>query len=285
MERTLDSTLERPLREPVPRQGGGMKAIFLSDAHLKGPADAAHPKLILFFDRLSGRKSDGGERLAADRIAVDLLVIAGDFFDFWFERRDAIYPGFRQVIDRVAALKGEGVRICFCEGNHDFSLGNYFTGKLGIEVYPEWAELEIDGLRVLVSHGDTVDRTNRKYLALRRFLRSRFARALIGLLPLKLLWGLARLSSETSKRMSSASEDRLSEIMKRFALEKFREGYDAVILGHCHRPALHEVICDGRRKSFATLGDWAANDSYLSCDGGRFALNRFSPDEPEATRR
>lgn len=256
-----------------------MRAIFLSDAHLKGPDDAAHPKLIRFFDRLQGRGDDGGRSISADALIVDLLVIAGDFFDFWFRRGDAVYPGFQPLIDRIAVLKQQGVRICLCEGNHDFFLGDYFTGRLGIEVYPEWAELEIDGLRVLVSHGDTVDRGNRKYLALRRLLRSRFARALQRLLPLKLLWRLARLSSAMSKKMSGESQDRLAEIMHRFALGKFQEGYDAVILGHCHKPILREALYNGRPKTFATLGDWMANDSYLSYDDGRFSLNRLLPEE------
>ena len=255
-----------------------MRAIFLSDAHLKGPGDAAYPKLIRFLDRLRGR-GDGGRPISADALVVDHLVIAGDFFDFWFVRGDIVYPGFQPVVERIAVLKQQGVRICLCEGNHDFFLGEYFTGRLGIEVYPEWAEFEIDGLRILVSHGDTVDRGNRKYLALRRFLRSRFARALQRRLPLKLLWRLARLSSEMSKEMSGESQDRLAEIMNRFAVGKFQEGYDAVILGHCHKPTLREAIYDGRRKTFATLGDWISSDSYLSCHDGRFALNRFLPEE------
>jgi UDP-2,3-diacylglucosamine hydrolase len=256
-----------------------MRAIFLSDAHLKGPDDAAHPKLIRFLDRLQGRGDDGGRTISPDTLVVDHLVIAGDFFDFWFVRGDAVYPGFQQVIDKMTVLKQQGVRICLCEGNHDFFLGEYFTGRLGIEVYPEWAEFKIDGHRVLVSHGDTIDRGNRKYLALRRFLRSRFARVLQRLLPLKLLWRLARLSSEMSKEMSRESQDRLAEIMHRFALGKFREGYDAVILGHCHKPILREAIYEGTTKTFVTLGDWNTGDSYLSCHDGRFSLNRFLPME------
>lgn len=252
-----------------------MRAIFLSDAHLKGPGDPTHLKLLHFFDQLRGRGNEGSRSIDADAIVVDLLVIAGDFFDFWFGRGNDIYPAFRPVIDKIAVLKLEGVRVCLCEGNHDFFLGDYFTSRLGIEVYPEWAELEIDGLRVLVSHGDTVDRGNRRYLALRRFLRGRFARALERLLPLKLVWRLARLSSEMSKSISGTPDDRLVEIMHRFALGKFQKGYDAVILGHCHRPVLREELYKGRTTTFVTLGDWVANDSYLSYHDGRFSMNRF----------
>ena len=175
----------------------------------------------------------------------------------------------------MVALKQEGVRISLCEGNHDFFLADYFSHRLGIDVYPDWAEFNLDGLRILVSHGDTVDRGNRKYLALRGFLRGSFARHLQRLLPLELLWRLARLSSEMSKEMSRESQDRLAEVMYRFALEKFHEGYDAVILGHCHKPLLRETLSGDRKKTFVTLGDWITHDSYLLFDEGRFTLQRF----------
>ncbi|MHB8907329.1 MAG: UDP-2,3-diacylglucosamine diphosphatase [Syntrophales bacterium] len=261
-----------------------MKAIFLSDAHLKGPGAASHEKLTRFFDRLRGRGGIGRGQAPDDTLEVDHLVIAGDFFDFWFARGDAIHPAFRHVVERIAALKRDGVRVSFCEGNHDFFLDEYFSARLGIEVYREWADFEIDGRRILVSHGDTVDRGNRKYLALRGFLRSPFIHGLQRLLPLSLLWGVARLGSRMSKEMSGESAERLVEIMHRFAQGKFREGYDAVILGHCHKPFLTEELYDGRRKTFATLGDWITRDSYLLYDEGRFTLNSSACEDAAVCR-
>ncbi|MBA4423945.1 MAG: hypothetical protein C0390_12760 [Syntrophus sp. (in: bacteria)] len=255
-----------------------MKTVFLSDVHLKGPEYPNHVKLMQFFDRLRGRGGTESGETAVGALTLDHLVIAGDFFDFWFGREDAIYPGFRPVVDRIITLKQEGVRISLCEGNHDFSLADYFSRKLGIDVYPDWAEFNLDGLRILVSHGDTVDRGNLKYLALRGFLRGSFARRLQRLLPLVFLWRLARLSAAMSKEMSRESQDRLAELMYRFALEKFHEGYDAVILGHCHKPLLREILSGDRGKTFVTLGDWITHDSYLLFDEGRFTLQRFPPE-------
>ena len=255
-----------------------MKTVFLSDVHLKGPGDAGHKKIEHFFNRLRGRGGWEYRESAPGTLTLDQLVIAGDFFDFWFEREGAIYPAFRPVVDRLIALKQEGVRICLCEGNHDFFLGDYFSRKLGIDVYPEWAEFNLDGFRILVSHGDTVDRGNLKYLALRRFLRGSFARRLQRMFPLGVLWRLARLSAEMSKEMSRESQDRLAELMYRFALGKFHEGYDAVILGHCHKPLLRETLSGDRKKTFVTLGDWITHDSYLVFEEGRFTLLRFLPE-------
>lgn len=255
-----------------------MRAVFLADAHLKGPGAPEQERVARFLARLRGR---GGRPLPTDSeapLAIDRLVIAGDFFDFWFARGERVYPGFQPVLDRLAALQEEGVRITLCEGNHDFSLAGYFAGGPAIEVHPEWAVLNLDGQRIWVSHGDTVDQSNRRYLALRRFLRSPLARGLQRSLPLSLLWRIARVSSQMSKGMTDASHDRLAEIMHRFAREKFQEGYDAVILGHCHRPLLIAERFGGKETVFATLGDWATHETYLLFQEGRFSLVR-RPDD------
>jgi UDP-2,3-diacylglucosamine hydrolase len=86
---------------------------------------------------------------------------------------------------------------------------------------------------------------------------------------------VARFSSAMSKEMSDESQNRLESIMEQFAQGKFNEGYDAVILGHCHKAFLREEMHDGKQRTFALLGDWLHHHSYLTCDGGRFSLHRF----------
>lgn len=254
-----------------------MKAVFLSDVHLKDADGADYERLMLFFDGLRGRQTSGRTAAAHGAVTLDHLVLAGDFFDFWFSKGETLYPGFHPTVERLAALKREGVRISLCEGNHDFFLGDYFSGKLGLDVHPEWAELDFDGLRVLVSHGDTVDTRNRRYLALRGFLRNPVIRRLEQSLPRSLIWRLARFWSKMSRRACRTPRKEMVEAMHRFAAEKFQEGYDAVILGHCHEPFLRQVDSGGRERTFATLGDWMTHGSYLLLDDGRFTLQRFPP--------
>jgi len=239
-----------------------MKYIFLSDAHLKNRSDPCYADLLRFLDDLS----HGG---------VDHLFIVGDFFDFWFCKDHHIFPDFREAIEKLVTLKAAGTRITLCEGNHDFFLESYFGKKLGMNVFEDWATIDLDGRKTFLAHGDLVDRQNRKYLLLRKILRSRLFYEVQKKVPSPILWTLARLGSHTSRGLSLQSEDHLVGKMFAFSKNKFRDGFDTVILGHSHKPFLQELILDGRQKTFATLGDWTRHKSYLQYENGIFHLSYY----------
>lgn len=255
-----------------------MKAIFLSDAHIRTEKDRHYQSLVGFLSRMKHLDSrdawhPAGEQAGSGPILLDNLFILGDFFDFWFCRKERIYPAFTPVIRQLIRLKELGVHIHFCEGNHDFFLSDYFTQELGMEVFEEWAEFVTNGRRFLLAHGDTVEQGDARQVLLRRFLRSRPFYLLQKWLPSSLLWGAARISSSISRHMSGDQEEMLADKMLAFAMKKFQEGYDVVILGHSHKPVLkNDIVVNNRQKSFATLGDWIRHCSYLSYDNGRFEL-------------
>ncbi len=238
-----------------------MRAIFFSDAHLRG-ADDEDCGLLLSFLRDASRN-------------LDHLFIVGDLFDFWFSRGGVVYPGFQAVIDVLAALQGRGVKIHLFEGNHDFYLAHYFTRYHGIEVFTDDALLQLDGKQIYIAHGDLVDETDRGYRLLRSVLRSRIFFGLQRLLPLPLLWRLARLSSAASKEYLAKPQEGLAAKMEAFALAKFDEGIDAVVLGHCHLPAIKTHTVGDSQRHFVLLGDWLNHRSYLVMDSGGFDLGCY----------
>jgi UDP-2,3-diacylglucosamine hydrolase len=85
------------------------------------------------------------------------------------------------------------------------------------------------------------------------------------------------VSSTVSKELTIESEIIVAKKMEEFALNKFREGIDAVIFGHCHIPLLKEYEIGGQRKTFVTLGDWIKHYSYLCYEDGRFVLSYYKP--------
>ncbi len=226
-----------------------------------------------------GRRQDDFNNGPSGIAGIDDLYILGDFFDFWFSAGAFVYPEFRDVVDMLADLKERGIRIHICEGNHDFFLAGYFARHLGMEVIGEWATLNLEGHRVLISHGDTVDGKNRRYLLLRSVLRSNFFYKLQRALPLPFLWRIARISSRLSKEMTAESSEALAKKMRTFAQRKFKDGFDAVILGHCHKHLLEETRVNGTKKMLALLGDWVHHYSYLCYEDGNFFLANFRPME------
>lgn len=273
-----------PIQEIKPKnQGTSLSCLFLADAHLGDEKDAHYQALMKFLSQVNGRNTAQGEGSSADGqcpssregLSIDHLFILGDFFDFWFSRQDLIYPGFRPIVDLLIRLKKEGVTIHFCEGNHDFFMTPYFSHILGMNVHEDWWDLNCEGRRMLIGHGDLVDRTNHKYLFLRKILRSRAFFILQKLLPLSLLWAMARRSSLASQELMGGAQDVIMARMAAFAEERFRAGYDAVILGHCHKPLLRELVTGGNKKTFVTLGDWIAHYTYLLYDERGFQLQSY----------
>jgi UDP-2,3-diacylglucosamine pyrophosphatase LpxH len=63
--------------------------------------------------------------------------------------------------------------------------------------------------------------------------------------------------------------------MEAFAMKKFDEGIDAVILGHCHLPAIKTHSVGARQRQFVLLGDWLNHRSYLVMGSEGFDLVYF----------
>ncbi len=257
-----------------------MKAIFISDAHLRKSSDERYEKLINFFNTIiEGNVSAlaNPEGAGAKPAYIDDLYFAGDLFDFWFCGKEKIHPEFIPVINKLIELQKAGIRIHLGEGNHDFFMGEYFHDVLGMEVFEETTIATLDNLNVLVAHGDTADKKNIRYLWFRKFLRSRAFYNFQRFIPATVRWTLAGLTSTASKEMTIEDGDTLVKKLVSFAQTKFQENYDAVILGHCHVPSLNHYTVAGKKKTFVTLGDWISHYSFLYYEDGNFYLRYYRP--------
>ncbi len=261
-----------------------MRAIFLSDAHLRGEdADNYHFLLQFFTDlqkeaeqQRKGRR-DGStlQRGEGEPPPLDALFLLGDFFDFWFAKGERCYPGFERIIRLIREIGETGVKIYLFEGNHDFFLDDYFARGLGVTVHQDHATIDLDGYRIYAAHGDLVDQSNRGYLFLRKFLRSRFFYQLQRIIPSRLLWRIALVSSDTSKALWAQTGKMLTDKMCRFALGLGEQGYDGIILGHSHHPLVWAFSVSGEKKVLVTLGDWLTHRSYLEYSNRCFSMKYY----------
>jgi len=258
-----------------------MKAIFISDTHLKKVKDARYGYLVKFLDAArEGRIQSflGAGKEDNQPVYIDDLYIVGDLFDFWLCSKRKINPEFKLIINKLVELQKAGIRIHLSEGNHDFFLREYFHDILGMDVFEEWADVKINGMKVLIGHGDTADKANFKYLLFRKALRSRLFYNFQRLIPSRVRWALAGFSSMASKEMTIEAGDELIEKMLSFAVNKFQEDYDAVVVGHCHKPILRHYTVAGKKKTFVSLGDWINHYSFLYLENKNFVLGYFRPE-------
>jgi UDP-2,3-diacylglucosamine hydrolase len=239
------------------------KIYFFSDAHLgSGSAKQEQFKQNKLLSLLKKVESEATR-----------LYIVGDLFDFWFEYKYLIPKNFQRVLNCLSELREKGINIDYLCGNHDFWLGDFLPEQLGIPVHRDRLEIEHQGKRLYISHGDGLAKSDWGYRILKKILRSKINIWLYRQLPSDFSIPLAKFVSGSSRNYTSGRETKFLEEYRQFAEEKIKSGFDIVILGHTHQP-LMEKIGNG---FYVNLGDWFKHYSYAVMEKGEIRLERFSP--------
>lgn len=238
------------------------RALWLSDIHL-GTGAARTADLLGFLASVS----------------ADVIYLAGDIVDMESLRsRPTFPPQHREVVSRLFDLARTGTRVVYIPGNHDVEFRRLAGRSIGgIEVELEMEHRCANGRRMLVMHGDCLDRFIRRGDALERFGATAYrwlVRADTRIYRLRSRFGAEHrsISSRIKMRLKAANEyiHRFEEMAARYAQ---RRGFDGVICGHIHRPAIRQIgnVC------YANDGDWVEHRTALaeSADG-RLQLLRWA---------
>ncbi len=238
-----------------------MRIVFIADAHLRGTEDENQRRLVEFLDWLATERPDK-------------LVILGDLFEFWTGFNGVIYSHYFPVLKGFELLKNAGTEIIYLEGNHDFSLGPFFTGFLGAKVYRDSATIELDGKRFYLAHGDIVD-PSLGYNLWRWFLRSPIFRLILMVVHPSFMWKIAMRLSDRGKLYP----ERASTIERRhreFAKRRIMAGYDVVVLAHSHIQGIERLTTDRKEGIYANPGGWREACKYMVYQDGEFMLKKYS---------
>jgi UDP-2,3-diacylglucosamine hydrolase len=99
-------------------------------------------------------------------------------------------------------------------------------------------------------------------------LRSLPIRFISHLIPPFIIERVARAMSRASRVYTDSKKDDKEALGREFAVTRFFEGYDAVVLGHFHLPAIWGMELDGRRRTYINTGSWIDRREYVElCDG------------------
>lgn len=239
-----------------------MRKVFIADAHLKCETDENYRLLLDFLGELPGN--------------TDTLFILGDLFEFWIGYPEIPFSHYLPVLEQLRRLRDKGIEIVYFEGNHDFHMGPFFEDSLKARIFSGPAIFDLNGEKVYLCHGDQINSADYGHRLLRSLLHSRLARAVIPLVPPAAASYLAEWMARGSRKSHQVRRSKwdFAAIIREFADARFKEGNDAVVIGHFHLQ-LFEQTANGKIRTLLSLGDWIKHFSYGEWNNGEFSLKTY----------
>ncbi|HEV2443126.1 MAG TPA: UDP-2,3-diacylglucosamine diphosphatase [Steroidobacteraceae bacterium] len=251
----------------APRAPGATPAryVFVSDVHLDAAAPDSLRQFIEFLRTRGGSPS-------APAAGVRALYILGDLFESWVGDDDA-GDERSAVLAALRELTASGVACFLMHGNRDFLLGEGFCRQTGCQLLPDPVVAEIDGERVLLTHGDALCTDDHAYQELRSMVRAPAWQHRFLSLPLSDRQLLANEARAGSRAHTSRTIPKIMDVNAAAVIAAFKAaGVRRIIHGHTHRPAVHDALVEGRSVQRIVLGAWYEQGSYLAYESGRYEL-------------
>lgn len=242
------------------------KLYFASDFHLGVPNYALsrerEDKLVRWLDMIGQDASE--------------IFLMGDIFDFWFEYTTVVPKGYIRLFGKLAQLSDAGIKIYLFKGNHDMWMFDYFQQEFGATIITNELEIERNGKKFYLHHGDGLGPGDAKYKMLKKFFRSRVCQWLFERIHPNLGVGVANRWSHNSKVMQAKNEVRKileQEWLVTYSREVLQTQYfDYLIFGHRHLPLDIKL---NEKSRYINLGDWLNHFSYAVFDGEELYLKYF----------
>ncbi len=240
----------------------------MSDLHVRGSDDPIYLSLL---------------SLIRDRArSGDTLVLAGDVFDLFVGAKEVYVERYRTFFDELRRAGERGVEIHYIEGNHDFLLRRAFEGIPRLSLHTHDFAIEMGEKRFFFAHGDTANRSDYLYRGLRVFFRSPLIRFLVWAFPGKWVDAIGGWSSKVSRSakpevprsLPLKQIESLRKIYRSYAAERLAEGYDFVVMGHCHDLDEMSFQIGGRLGQYVNVGYPRVHGSYLSWSPGDEKIQR-----------
>jgi UDP-2,3-diacylglucosamine hydrolase len=235
--------------------------LFASDLHLDSSAPEAIEQFLTFLREQASH--------------AEALYVLGDLFEAWVGDDDS-QEDKRRVCEALRQLTSSGVPCFYLHGNRDFLLGGEFCARTGGTLLPDPVIAELDGERVLLTHGDALCVDDHAYQELRTIVRNpEWQRRFLNL-PLaerELLAGQARKGSRahTSRTVTYVMDVNDKAVEAAYRATHTRR----IIHGHTHRPGVHDTIVDGQPAQRIVLGAWYEQGSYLFYERGCYELREL----------
>ncbi len=252
---------------PIGSLGPGKKIYFASDFHLGVPNRSTslerEKKIIKWLEHIHGNAS--------------AIFFVGDLFDFWFEYRHVVPKGFVRLQGKLAELSDQGIPLYLFAGNHDLWISDYIAEELGVEIFRNPIQIDINQKRFFIGHGDGLGKGDYPYKVIKKIFTAKIAQWVFRWIHPDIGISIAQFWSHSSKEKSKKKDERFigeKEILFNFCqqIEK-NEHHDYYVFGHRHMPLEMKL---SNRSTYFNLGEWINSNTYLEFDGEKAALLQFN---------
>lgn len=189
-------------------------------------------------------------------INAKALYILGDLFDVWVGDDD-FSPPINTLKKQLKQLTESGTQVFLQKGNRDFLLGQKFCAETGMTLLGDYAVIELNGVKTLLTHGDLLCTDDLSYQVFREKSHTLAWQKNVLSKPL-----LLRLLVARWYRMRSFFHKRgkTAEIMdvNQNAVEKIMLQYNVLNLihGHTHKFAVHKFSLEHQIAQRFVLSAW-----------------------------
>ena len=233
-------------------------SLFISDLHLSEDRPAANERFFSFVEKKAPQAA--------------ALYILGDLFEVWVGDDDPSAEKAR-IVAALRELTARGVGCFIIHGNRDFLIGRDFCDRSGCRLLQDPVIAELDGERVLITHGDALCTDDHSYQELRSSVRTADWQRRFLALPFEVRDRFANKARAGSKAHIERTAPQIQDVNPAAVELAFRTAYvHRIIHGHTHRPGIHNTVVDGQPAQRIVLGAWYEEGSYLVYENGRYDL-------------
>lgn len=188
----------------------------------------------------------------------DELFIVGDLFDYWFEYKHVYQKGYFRTLTALQDLTEKGIVVHYFIGNHDFFHKDFFEKEIGVNLYHDGKQFNLNGKKFFIGHGDGLVKNDLGYNILKKILRNRFIQFLYGLIHPDIGVGIAKHTSKSSRDYTTKKDYGEEDGLFDAAKLKIDEGNEFVIFGHLHKKCFEKY----KNGIYINLGSWITEPCY-----------------------
>lgn len=247
------------------------KIYFFSDAHL-GAQTIDDPRkheltLVRWLDSI---KND-----------AHAIYMMGDILDFWFEYKKVIPRGFTRFFGKLAELTDAGIEVHWFIGNHDMWIFDYIPQELGVIVHKKPEEVDLNGKRFFLAHGDGLADESRLFRIIRSIFHNRFCQWLFSGVHPRWTIGLAHAWSKLSRKQGVNNEylGEDNEFLVTFSKDYLKKHPNINFFIYGHRHIVLDLMI-AKTSRVIILGDWISHFSYAVLEGENLFVEFFEENEP-----